>query len=171
MAPSVNHAEPQSLHPWSCWKGPGGSTPVTPCLGLSWLDSPTSSPQCFWGVMPVEHQSLPGSCGLPRCMLQRNPGAVKGIRRGGCLEIHVSQAVGGRVWSSVWCPALVSGLLFISGGMSVSSVEQFLNPLYYCAGYLGPEDRSGAGGPLLCSSLSSSPQLPISLDPNVPNMS
>lgn len=86
---------------------------------------PHLSPQCFWGVMPVEHQSLPGSCGLPCCMLHRNPGAVKGVRRGGHFEIHMSEAVGGRVWSSVWCPALVSGLLFISGGMSVSPVSRF----------------------------------------------
>lgn len=30
-------------------------------------------------------------------------------------------------------------------GMSVSPVEQVLNPLYHCSGYLGPEDISGAG--------------------------
>lgn len=40
-----------------------------------------------------------------------------------------------------------------------------------CSGYLGPEDISGAGDPLLCDSLSSPPQLLISLDPNVPHTS
>lgn len=58
--------------------------------------------------------------------------------------------------------SLVSGLcgllLFvISGGMSVSPVEQVLNPLYHCSGYWGPESISGAGVSLLFGSLRPTP--------------
>lgn len=59
--------------------------------------------------------------------------------------------------------SLVSGLcgrplLFgISGGMSVSPVEQVLNPLYHCSRDWGPESISGAGVPLLFGSLRSTP--------------
>lgn len=51
-------------------------------------------------------------------------------------------------------------------GMSVSPVEQVLNPLYHCSGYLGPEDISGAGALVR---LPEPPPLPISLDPSVTN--
>lgn len=47
--------------------------PVPLCGGLSGLDSPTPSSSASVVLMPVEHRSLLGSSGLPRCGLRGRP--------------------------------------------------------------------------------------------------
>lgn len=67
------------LQPWSGWRGPDDSTPVTPCLVNSWLDSPTSSPSV---PVVVCLRNLSLSRGVLGCHVVCCTGSSKGCEWG-----------------------------------------------------------------------------------------